>query len=144
MWSHATTMWQPPEPWHDFTPRPMPKFTTEVRFYVIITVKLQVRVFWVSVVEGYLWRCRQHGPLKCWYPTTTLHGITTQKTSTRMPPNQFHPPPILTTYFPKNNFNVIPHQLLFLPSSCFAVGSPPPPSKFYMHLNPHLSYFSPL
>jgi len=24
------------------------------------------------------WRWRQHGPLKCWYPTTTLHGITTQ------------------------------------------------------------------
>jgi hypothetical protein len=24
-----------------------------------------------------------HGPLKCWYPTTTLHGVTTQKTSTR-------------------------------------------------------------
>jgi hypothetical protein len=26
---------------------------------------------------------RQHGPLKRWYPTTTLHGVTTQKTSTR-------------------------------------------------------------
>jgi len=28
------------------------------------------------------WRWRQHGPLKRWYPTTTLHGVTTQKTST--------------------------------------------------------------
>jgi hypothetical protein len=28
------------------------------------------------------WRWRQHEPLKCWYPTTTLHGVTTQKTST--------------------------------------------------------------
>jgi hypothetical protein len=26
------------------------------------------------------WRWRQHGPLKCWYPTTTLHDVTTQKT----------------------------------------------------------------
>jgi hypothetical protein len=25
----------------------------------------------------------QQGPLKLWYPTTTLHGVTTQKTSTR-------------------------------------------------------------
>jgi hypothetical protein len=28
------------------------------------------------------WRWRHHGPLKHWYPTTTLHGVTTQKTST--------------------------------------------------------------
>jgi hypothetical protein len=28
------------------------------------------------------WRWRQHGALKRWYPTTTLHGVTTQKTST--------------------------------------------------------------
>jgi hypothetical protein len=27
-------------------------------------------------------RCRQHGSLESWYPTTTLHGVTTQKTST--------------------------------------------------------------
>jgi hypothetical protein len=27
-------------------------------------------------------RWRQHGPLKCWYPTTTLHGVTTQNTET--------------------------------------------------------------
>jgi len=26
------------------------------------------------------WRCKQHGPLKRWYPTTILHGIVTQKT----------------------------------------------------------------
>jgi hypothetical protein len=29
-------------------------------------------------------RWRQHGPLKRRYPTTTLHGVTTQKTSTRI------------------------------------------------------------
>jgi hypothetical protein len=28
------------------------------------------------------WRWRQHGPPKRWYPTTTLQGVTTQKTST--------------------------------------------------------------
>jgi len=26
------------------------------------------------------WKWRQHGPPKCWYPTITLHGITTRKT----------------------------------------------------------------
>jgi hypothetical protein len=29
------------------------------------------------------WRQRQHGPLKLWYPTTTLHGVTTHKTEDR-------------------------------------------------------------
>jgi len=29
-----------------------------------------------------LWRWRQQGPLKCWYPVTSLHGIITQKTVT--------------------------------------------------------------
>jgi len=28
------------------------------------------------------WRWRQHSPLERWYPTTTLHGVTTQKTTT--------------------------------------------------------------
>jgi len=28
------------------------------------------------------WRWRQHGPLKHWYLTTTLHSVTTQKTLT--------------------------------------------------------------
>jgi len=47
-------------------------------------------VFWVmrtcSVVVGYQrftgksWRQRQHGPLKRWYPTTTLQVFRTQKT----------------------------------------------------------------
>jgi hypothetical protein len=27
------------------------------------------------------WRWRQHGPLKCWYPTPTLYGLTKQNTS---------------------------------------------------------------
>jgi hypothetical protein len=28
------------------------------------------------------WRWRQHGPPKCWYPTKSLHGVTTQKAVT--------------------------------------------------------------
>jgi len=28
------------------------------------------------------WRWRQHGPLKRWYPVTTLHGLTAKKNST--------------------------------------------------------------
>jgi hypothetical protein len=28
------------------------------------------------------YRCRQHGPLKRWYPTTTLYSVTTQNTTT--------------------------------------------------------------
>jgi hypothetical protein len=42
------------------------------------------------------WRWRQHGPLKLWYPTKTLSGVTTQKTSIwyttalRKPQNYFH------------------------------------------------------
>jgi hypothetical protein len=27
------------------------------------------------------WRWKQHGPPKCWYPTTKLHGAKTQKTT---------------------------------------------------------------
>jgi len=57
-------------------------------------------VFWVvspySVVIGYQsfrglycfllqllhpWRWRQHGSSECWYPTTTLRGTATQKTT---------------------------------------------------------------
>jgi len=40
----------------------------------------QVEVFWVvtcTVVEGY-----QSFGIPRWYPTTKLHGVTTQKTST--------------------------------------------------------------
>jgi len=31
-------------------------------------------------------RWRQHGPLKRWYRNITLHGVTTQKTSTETSP----------------------------------------------------------
>jgi hypothetical protein len=48
-------------------------------------------MFWVgtpcSDVVGYQrtspWRWWQHDPPKRWYPTATLHGVTTHKTSTR-------------------------------------------------------------
>jgi hypothetical protein len=35
-----------------------------------------------GTVQQYWWKWRQRGTLKIWYPTTTLHGVTTQKTST--------------------------------------------------------------
>jgi hypothetical protein len=35
-----------------------------------------------NTIRRHNMKMRQHGPLKCWYPTTTLHGVTTQKTST--------------------------------------------------------------
>jgi hypothetical protein len=38
-----------------------------------------------NIAAGYQrtspWRWRQHGPPKRWYPTATLHGVRTQKTS---------------------------------------------------------------
>jgi len=56
-------------------------------------VKIQVQVFWVvtpcSVAVGYHrfqwpspWRWRQQCPPKRRYPAATVHGVTTQKTST--------------------------------------------------------------
>jgi hypothetical protein len=54
-------------------------------------IQFRVHVFWVitpcSVVLGYQlvrgpYCLHLQGPLKRWYPTTTLHGITTQKNST--------------------------------------------------------------
>jgi len=60
-------------------------------FEVFTVVKIQLEVFQVvmsySDVGGYQhfrgpFRWKQHGPLKYWYPTTTQHGITKQKTST--------------------------------------------------------------
>jgi len=51
----------------------------------------QVDVFWVvtpcSVMVGYrrFGGLRQYGPRKRWYPTTTLHGVTTRNTTTWNP-----------------------------------------------------------
>jgi hypothetical protein len=36
-----------------------------------------------GLLSGAIWSWRKHGPQKRWYPTTTLHGVITQKTSTR-------------------------------------------------------------
>jgi hypothetical protein len=44
----------------------------------------QVEVFRVVTPCAVYWRWRQHGPLKRRHPTTTLHGVTTQKNSTRI------------------------------------------------------------
>jgi len=35
----------------------------------------------VTTKKTSTWRWRQHGPPKHWHPTTTLHGVTAQKTS---------------------------------------------------------------
>jgi len=54
-----------------------------------IPVVIQVIIFWVmtpcSGMVGYEQsheRWRQQVPSKCWYPTTTLHSITTHKNTT--------------------------------------------------------------
>jgi hypothetical protein len=40
------------------------------------------RVKWSMLPPSSSWRWRQYELLKRWYPTTTLQGVTTQKTST--------------------------------------------------------------
>jgi len=37
----------------------------------------------VHLIQGLLGSDLYYGPLKRWYPNTTIHGIATQKTSTR-------------------------------------------------------------
>jgi hypothetical protein len=55
---------------------------------VMFQVEIFLLVMACSVVVGYHrfrgspWRWRQHGPPNLWYLTTTLHGVTTLKTST--------------------------------------------------------------
>jgi len=66
------------------------------RFGLSRVMKIQFEFFWIamlcSIMIGYQhFRgpcCLHHqgGLLKCWYPTTTLHGITTHKITTwRLP-----------------------------------------------------------
>jgi len=64
-------------------------FTTVSHSSIYCFCCTQTEFFWVvtpcSVVVGYQrsgWRRKQHGRLKRRYPTTTLHGVTTQKPST--------------------------------------------------------------
>jgi len=60
------------------------KTGSQISFQAFMVVMFQVVVFWVTPCiqnfRGIHWK--QHGPLKRWYPTTTLHGITTHKNST--------------------------------------------------------------
>jgi hypothetical protein len=51
-----------------------------VIFEVFATVKNQAEVFEIVTPCNAVFR-RQFGPLKGWYPTTTLSDITSQKTS---------------------------------------------------------------
>jgi len=37
---------------------------------------------WRYKLRSSEWRQKEKGPLKCWYPIATLHGVTTQKTLT--------------------------------------------------------------
>jgi hypothetical protein len=78
-------------------------------------VKFQVQFFWIVTphiaVVG-----RQHGPPKHWYPATTLHGITTQKTLSSF---RF----TLKQYISNTNFHI---ALYFSPKSvCVSVSSHP-------------------
>jgi len=62
----------------------------EVRFSKLIRILciLQPRVIGYQLHDfTSTWRWRQQGPPKHWYPTTTVHGITTQKTLTSFPIN---------------------------------------------------------
>jgi len=43
--------------------------------------QISIYIFNQYVSRRRLWIWKQHEPLKCWYLTTTLHGVTTQKTS---------------------------------------------------------------
>jgi hypothetical protein len=45
------------------------------------TIRNNVRSEVFTVVKNQV-KWRQHGPLKHWYPTITLHSVTTQKTVT--------------------------------------------------------------
>jgi len=44
--------------------------------------KYQIILCWEQNGRQSTWRWRQHVPLKHWYPTTSLHGVITQKTVT--------------------------------------------------------------
>jgi len=49
---------------------------TPARFEVFTAMKIRVLLDCDKP-----WRCRKHGPQKGWYPTKTLPGVSTQKTS---------------------------------------------------------------
>jgi hypothetical protein len=61
-----------------------------LKFEVLTAVKIQVQVFWVvmlwyvAVRYQHIWgpSSKVVHPLKCWYPATILHIVTTQTTST--------------------------------------------------------------
>jgi hypothetical protein len=57
-----------------------------VRFEMSTAMMIQIVVFWdvtlcSDAAPSSPWSWREHGPPKCWYPTS-LHGVTTQKTTT--------------------------------------------------------------
>jgi len=45
---------------------------------------LRFSLWWrcMSWSSGWPWRWRQQSPPKCWYSTTSLHDLTTQKNTT--------------------------------------------------------------
>jgi len=49
---------------------------------VFTTIKVEAVVFWIVIASILPWRWRQYDPPKRWYyPSTALHGATTQKTA---------------------------------------------------------------
>jgi hypothetical protein len=52
-----------------------------INFKVFIAMSVQIVLFWIvttCTLVGGTWRCTT---LKCWYPPTLLHAVTTQKTT---------------------------------------------------------------
>jgi len=60
--------------------------STEYVFMALYFVKHRDHVTFTFTIKqiGKKLRWRQHGPPKRWYPTTSLHGVTSQKTATRI------------------------------------------------------------
>jgi hypothetical protein len=50
--------------------------------YIYKSFVFEVEVFWIVTPCGVAVGYQRLGPLKRWYPPTTPHGFTTQKTST--------------------------------------------------------------
>jgi hypothetical protein len=77
----------------NFVPSVVPTWQLWAFWHGNIT-NVQVEVFWIvtpcTVAVGYqgfggpYWRRKDQGPPKRWYLTVTLHGVTTQKTSTSL------------------------------------------------------------
>jgi len=57
---------------------------SDTRLQVFMAMKIHISVFWFVTLHSDMVGWRQHGPLKQWYPTISLHDVTTHKTATLM------------------------------------------------------------